>query len=90
MSARELLYWSPYLNLCPEGSILMLKKQDLVINPYVANIGSRDHSLIGIGGPRVYVFLKDDLHDQLRPKNVIKKMNDKYKSNPVRPNIIIS
>ena len=55
MSARELLHWSPYLNLCPEGSILMLKKQVLGINPYLANNGSRDQSLTGIGGPRVYV-----------------------------------
>ena len=31
----------------------MLKKQDLGINPYVANNGSRDQSLTGIGGPRV-------------------------------------
>ena len=55
MSARELLHWSPYLNLCPEGLVLMLKKQDLGINPYVSNNGSRDQSLTGIGGPRVYV-----------------------------------
>ena len=33
----------------------MLNKQDLGINPYVANNGSRDQSLTGIGGPRVYV-----------------------------------
>ena len=33
----------------------MLKKQNLGINPYVANNGSRDQSLTGIGGPRVYV-----------------------------------
>ena len=33
----------------------MLKKQDLGINPYVANNGSRDQSLTGIGGLRVYV-----------------------------------
>ena len=46
---------SPYLNLCPEGSILMLKKQDLGINPYLAKNGFRDQSLTGIGGPRVYV-----------------------------------
>ena len=32
----------------------MLKKQDLGINPYVANNGYRDQSLTGIGGPRVY------------------------------------
>ena len=57
MSARELLHLSPYLNLCPEGSILMLKKQDIWINPYVANNGSRDQSLTGIGGPRVYVIV---------------------------------
>ena len=31
----------------------MLKKQDLGINPYVVNNGSRDQSLTGIGGPRV-------------------------------------
>ena len=31
----------------------MLKKQDLGINPFVANNGSRDQSLTGIGGPRV-------------------------------------
>ena len=55
MSARELLHLSPTLNLCPEGSILMLKKQDLGINPYVANNGYRDQSHTGIGGPRVYV-----------------------------------
>ena len=55
MSARELLHWSPYLNLCPEGLVLMLKKQDIGINPYVPNNGSRDQSLTGIGGPRVYV-----------------------------------
>ena len=30
-----------------------LKKQDLGINPYVANNGSRDQSLTGIGGPGV-------------------------------------
>ena len=53
MSVRELLHLSPSLNLCPEGSILMLKKQDLGINPHVANNGSRDQSLTGIGGPRV-------------------------------------
>ena len=41
MSARELFHWSLYLSLCSEGSILMLKKQDLGINPYVANYGSR-------------------------------------------------
>ena len=35
----------------------MLKNQDLGINPYVANNGSRDQSLTGIGGPRVYVTL---------------------------------
>ena len=35
----------------------MLKKQDLGINPYVPKNGSRDQSLIGIGGPRVYVQL---------------------------------
>ena len=33
----------------------MLKKQDLGINPHVPNNGSRDQSLTGIGGPRVYV-----------------------------------
>ena len=58
MSARELLHWSPYLNLCPEGLVLMLKKQDLGINPYVPNNGSRDQSLTGIGGPRVYVSVR--------------------------------
>ena len=57
MSARELLHWSPDLNLCPEGSILMLKKQDLGINPHVPNNCSRDQSLTGIGGPRVYVII---------------------------------
>ena len=31
----------------------MLKKQDLGINPHVANNSSRDQSLTGIGGPRV-------------------------------------
>ena len=50
---RELSHWSPYINLCPEGSILKLKKQDLGINPYAANNGYRDQSLNGIGGPRV-------------------------------------
>ena len=35
----------------------MLKKQDLGINPYVVNIGSRDQSLTGIGGPRVTLQL---------------------------------
>ena len=35
----------------------MLKKQDLGINPHVANNGSRDQSLTGIGGPRVYVVV---------------------------------
>ena len=39
----------------PEGSILMLKKQDIGINLHVANNGSRDQSLTGIGGPQVYV-----------------------------------
>ena len=53
MSARELFHWSLYLNLCSEGSILMLKKQDLGINSHVAKNGSRDQSLTGIGGPRV-------------------------------------
>ena len=33
----------------------MLKKQDLGINPHVPKNGSRDQSLTGIGGPRVYV-----------------------------------
>ena len=33
----------------------MLIKQDVGINPYVANNGSRDQSLTGIGGLRVYV-----------------------------------
>ena len=53
MSVRESLHWSPSFNFCPKESILKLKKQDLGINPYVANIGSRDQSLTGIGGPRV-------------------------------------
>ena len=34
----------------------MLIKQDVGINPYVANNGSRDQSLTGIGGPWVYVL----------------------------------
>ena len=42
MSARELLHWSLDLNLCPEGSILMLKKQDLGINPPSQYFQSRD------------------------------------------------
>ena len=58
MSVRELLHWSPSLNLCPEGSILMLQKQDLGINPHVANNGSRDQTLTGIGGPRVTLYLR--------------------------------
>ena len=33
----------------------MLKKHYIGINPHVANSGSRDQSLTGIGGPRVYV-----------------------------------
>ena len=33
----------------------MLKKHYIGINPHVANSGSRDWSLTGIGGPRVYV-----------------------------------
>ena len=45
----------PRLEVLAEGSILMLKKQDLGINSYVANIGSRDHFLTGIGGPWVHV-----------------------------------
>ena len=45
----------------------MLKKQDLGINPYVANNGSRDQSLTGIGGPRVYVILAGKWF--LRPSN---------------------
>ena len=57
LSARELFHWSLYLNLFPEGSILMLKKQDLGINPHVPKNGSRDQSLTGIGGPRVYVAI---------------------------------
>ena len=52
------VHWCPYLNLCPEGLVLMLKKQDLGINPNVPNNGSRDQSLTGIGGPRVYVEIK--------------------------------
>ena len=35
----------------------MLKKRDLGINPYVANNGSRDQSLTGIGGPRVTLHI---------------------------------
>ena len=35
----------------------MLKKQDLGINPYVVNNGSRDQSLTGIGGPRVTLLI---------------------------------
>ena len=31
----------------------MLKKQDIGINPHVANKDSRDQSVTGIGGPRV-------------------------------------
>ena len=31
----------------------MLKKHYIGINPHVANSGSRDQSLTGIGGPRV-------------------------------------
>ena len=41
------------LTLYPEGSILMLKKQDIGINPHVAHNGSRDQSLAGIRGPQV-------------------------------------
>ena len=37
----------------------MLKKQDLGINPHVAKNGSRDQSLTGMGGPRVYVDIQD-------------------------------
>ena len=36
----ELLHWSPYL--CPEGLILMLKKQDLRINSPSQYFQSRD------------------------------------------------
>ena len=40
----------------------MLKKQDLGINPHVANNGSRDQSLTGIGGPRVtLIYLRQGL-----------------------------
>ena len=35
----------------------MLKKQDIGINPHIANNGSKDQFLTGIGGPRVYLTL---------------------------------
>ena len=38
--------------------VLMVKKQELLgINPYVANNGSRDQSLTGIGDPWVTLDL---------------------------------
>ena len=39
----------------PQGINPDAKKQDLGINLYVPNNGTRDQSLTGIGGPRVYV-----------------------------------
>ena len=43
----------------------MLKKQNIGINPHVANNSSRDQSLTGIGGPRV--TLNED--EKLSPLN---------------------
>ena len=40
-----------------EGLVLMLKKQDIGINPHIANNGSKDQFLTGIGGPQVYLTL---------------------------------
>ena len=32
MIEQELLHWSQFLNVCPQGSILMIQKQDIGIN----------------------------------------------------------
>ena len=45
----------PISQFVPQGINPDAKKQDLGINLYVPNNGTRDQSLTGIGGPRVYV-----------------------------------
>ena len=78
MSARELFHWSLYLNLCSEGSILMLKKQDLGINPHVTKNGSRDQSLTGIGGPRVTLGYLQDVSCLLNGPLFTRSIKAKY------------